>query len=412
MNGPARLPPDRLRVPARRERGIVLAIVLVLIFALITAVYAFQRRAIIDTTISRNRIDAAEADALAKGGLRIAEALVAIVRAKQLEGASGGAGPADESSPPTLTLPGGGGGGAGGSAALDALWQGIAQVPIEFEGGRTLRIEIEDEGAKLNLNALVAPEEPADPDDASAALDEEDAPERDEGDGLSEDDEAVEYLAEALEAIVDGMEGSAEDRSYDTDRIARNILDFIDADSTAIDGRNEDEYYRRQDPPYRAWNQPFVSVDQLGLVEDIDPALLEELRHYVTVHPVAGSAGINLNRAPPWVLKLVYSGVSGNRRLIDAKLVEDLIRLREKGKLVCDDQGADPRCVARSDVGNGDLGNGSVYPEASLPAQPTVFRVEASAQVGEITRRFEAIYDTRPIPGPQLLSWRRLRGND
>jgi Tfp pilus assembly protein PilX len=56
----------------RNERGIILAIVLVLIFALITAVYAFQRNAIIDATISRNRVDAAEADALAKGGLRIA----------------------------------------------------------------------------------------------------------------------------------------------------------------------------------------------------------------------------------------------------------------------------------------------------------------------------------------------------
>ncbi len=395
-------------LPDRRERGIVLAIVLVMIFALITAVYAFQRRAIIDTTISHNRIDAAEADALAKGGLRIAEALVAVVRAKQLQGENAGAPPADDSSPPTLQLPGGG---TGGATALDALWQGIGRVPIEFEGGRTLRIEIEDEGAKLNLNALVAPEDPGDQEDA-APLDEEPEPDRDEGDGLSEDDEAVEYLAAVLEAVVDGMEGSAEDRNYDTDRIARNILDFIDSDSTAIDGRSEDEYYRRQDPPYRAWNQPFVSVDQLGLVEDVDPALLEELRHYVTVHPIAGSAGINLNRAPPWVLKLVYSGTSGNRRLIDDKLAEDLIRLRNKGKLVCDDQGADPRCVTRSEVGNGDLGNGSIYPEASLPAQPTVFRVVAAAQVGDITRRFEAIYDTRPTPGPQLLSWRRLRGND
>jgi type II secretory pathway component PulK len=409
MSARARLTASAHNASPRRERGIVLAIVLVMIFALITAVYAFQRRAIIDTTISRNRIDAAEADALAKGGLRIAEALVAIVRAKQLTGAGGGAPPGDDTAPPTLTLPGAGG--AAGSAALDALWQGIGGVPIEFEGGRTLRIEIEDEGAKLNLNSLVAPEAPGDEADGQP-LDEEQEPDRDEGQGITEDDEAVEYLATVLEAIVDDMEGSAEDRSYDTDRIARNILDFMDADSTAIDGRSEDEYYRRQDPPYRAWNRPFVSVDQLGLVEDVDPPLLEELRHYVTVHPVAGSAGINLNRAPPWVLKLVYSGTSGNRGLIDDKLAEDLIRLREKGKLVCDDQGADPRCVARNEVGNGDLGNGSIYPEASLPAQPTVFRVVASAQVGNITRRFEAIYDTRPIPGPQLLSWRRLRGND
>ena len=55
---------------SRNERGIVLAIVLVMIFALVTAVFSFQRRAIIDTTIATNRLEAAEADALAKGGLR------------------------------------------------------------------------------------------------------------------------------------------------------------------------------------------------------------------------------------------------------------------------------------------------------------------------------------------------------
>lgn len=394
----------------RREGGIVLAIVLVMIFALITAVYSFQRRAIIDATISRNRVDAAEADALAKGGLRIAEALVAVVRAKQLQAAVGGGAPADDAAPPTLSLPGGGGA-AGGSGGIDALWQGIENVPIELEGGRTLRVEIEDEGAKLNLNALVAP--PATEEEGSdlPPLDEEEDPERDEADGLRDDDEAVEYLTEVMETVLDGMD-SAMDTPYDAERIAKNILDFIDSDSTAIDGRSEDEYYRRQDPPYRAWNQPLVSIDQLGLVEDVDPMLLEELRHYLTVHPIAGSQGINLNRAPPWVLKLVYSGASGNRRLIDARLVEDLVRLRQKGKLICDDQGADPRCVTRGDVGNGELGNGGIYPEASLPAQPVVFRVVASAQVGDITRRFEAIYDTRPNPGPQLLSWRRLRGNE
>ena len=84
--------------PVRRERGIVLAIVLVLIFALITAVYAFQRRALIDTTIAQNRLAAAEADALARGGIRIAEAIVYLSKLKaaaaegESEGGAAGAG--------------------------------------------------------------------------------------------------------------------------------------------------------------------------------------------------------------------------------------------------------------------------------------------------------------------------------
>ena len=404
---------------SRHERGIVLAIVLVMIFALVTAVYAFQRRAIVDTTIAINRLEASEADALARGGLRIAEMLVMIVRAKHREGEASGDNPLAENdlaSRSGSALPGAPGGGAG----VDMLWQSIGNFPFQLDEDHVLRIEIEDEGAKLNLNALVPPSG-APAADASNAPDpgeedEEDEPDElsleDDGEGTEASEEAIEYLTEVIQYVVDGMDVPAEQKNYDAVAIAENILDFMDGDGTAVNGRSENEYYRRQDPPYTAANQPLLSVDQIGLIEDVDPALLAELRHYVTVHPIGSTSGINLNQAEPWVLKLVYSGPSGNMRLLDDRMVEDIYKLRDKGKKICDDQGADPSCVPRADVGNGDLANGSIYPEASLPAKPVVFRVVASATVGDITRRFEAIYDTRPNPGPQLLSWRRLRGSD
>ena len=179
-----------------------------------------------------------------------------------------------------------------------------------------------------------------------------------------------------------------------------------------MNGRAEDEYYRRQDPPYTAWNAPLVSVDQLGLVEGIDPPLLEELRQYVTVHPIGATSGINLNRAEPWVLMLVGHGEGQDYELIGESMVEDLVKLRDDGKLACSDAGADPRCVALGEIGNGLFRNGSLYPDVALPARPSVFRVVVTARIGELTRRLEAIYDTRTSPTPQLLSWRRLRGVD
>jgi len=398
-----------------RERGIVLILVLVVIVAMITAVTAFQRRAMIDTTVSANRLDAAEADALARGGLRLAEVLLVVVRAKQAaDGAPGAAAGGDTANAASLL-----GGAAGG---LDALWQGLGDVPIDLGEGRTLRVEIEDEGAKLNLNALVPPK--AGPSTDTAALDSSDTDDevadrvREAEDTLGDDEEssaseeAVEYLTEVMQYVIDGMPQDASARAYDPKAIAENILDFMDGDTTSINGRSEDEYYRRQDPPYRAWNRPLVSVDQLALVEEIDPPLLHELRKYVTVHPIGATSGINLNRAEPWVLKLVYAGTSGNRRLLDDRLVEDIHDLREENKLACSTSGNDPRCVSLAEIGSGDLGNGEMYPPADLPAKPEVFRVTASASVGAITRRFEAIYDTRPASGPQLLSWRRLRGDD
>jgi type II secretory pathway component PulK len=365
----------------RRSTGIVLAIVLVLIFVLVTAVYGFQRRAIIDTSIAKNRLRSAEADALARGGLRIAEAVLFLARLKN-EAGSAGSGQAsigDLTSSP-----------AGGLPLPDELWASMGAYPLELADGQSLRISIEDEGARLNLNALVNPKDS--PDEES-------------------DEEAEEYLRRVLDYIIDGQADSANDKKYDTRALARNLLDYIDADDIARNGRNEDSYYASQDPPYRASNRPFLSFEEIGLVEGIDPPLLKAMRDYVTVHPIGGRQGINLNRAEPWVLAIVYAGTSGDRELVREGTVRDIWALRQKKKIICSEVAADPvRCVALNEVGNGDLAEGSIYPESLLPAQPIVFRAVAEARVGNITRRLEAVYDTRPLERPQLLSWRRLRG--
>lgn len=368
----------------RRSQGIVLAIVLVLIFVLVTAVYAFQRRAIIDTSIAKNRLQSDEAYALARGGLRIGEAVAYIARLKQ-EAEAAGASPQglnDDASGP----------GAAPLLAADALWAGIGAFPLELEGGRTLRISIEDEGARLNLNALVDPNVDV---------------------GEVGDEEAEEYLRRVLEYIIDGIDRRADGKNYNPGEIALNLLDYMDADDIARSGRDEDSYYRAQDPPYRARNGPFLSFEEIGLVEGVDPALLKEMRDYLTVHPIGSTRGINLNRAKPWVLSIVYSGTSNDRDLVRENTVRDIMELRGNSKILCTESSADPtRCVSLNELGNGALGEGSIYPETLLPAKPSVFRVVAEAQVGNLTRRLEAIYDTRPMAGPQLLSWRRLRGSD
>ncbi len=382
----ARLAPDSS--DQRGQRGIVLAIVLVLIFVLITAVYAFQRRAIIDTSITKNRLRTAEADVLARGGLRIAEAIVFVIRLKE-QSASPGPDAAAGSGPRI---------GLGASQlAPDQLWSRMGNYPLDLDGGRTLRISIEDEAARLNLNALVPQ-----------------ASESGEGDqpiALGSGEEAEEYLVQVLDHIVAGIEGAAEDRNYDTRAIAQNLLDYMDPDDTARNGRAEDSYYQGQDPPYRARNGPFLSVDEIGLVEGVDPRLLKEMRSYLTVHPIGGSLGINLNRAEPWVLSIVYTGTSGDRELLREQTVRDIWALRRSSKILCDDVGYDEsRCVALAEVGNGRLAEGSIYPEMPLPNRVSAYRVVAEATVGGLTRRLEAVIDTRSLEGPQVLSWRRLRG--
>jgi type II secretory pathway component PulK len=386
--------------PVRRERGIVLAIVLVLIFALITAVYAFQRRALIDSTIAQNRLAAAEADALARGGIRIAEAIVYLAKLKAAAAEGEAEGAAADAGGPASGL---------GQALLPGadLWERVGDFPLEFGGERLLRLSIEDEGVRLNLNALVPPSPPddgAEEDDLGAE------PEEDAGESL---DDAEQYLIAVLDYIVEGMPGTREEKRYDTTAIARNLIDWMDADETARDGRDEDAYYRDQDPAYRPANGPFLSFEEIGLVEGVDGRLLDALRESITVHPIAGREGINLNRAAPWVLSLVYAGVDGDRRLIGEKAVRAIWNLRGQGKILCGESGGDPkRCVPMNEVADGALAEGSIFPPVEIPAKPTVFRVVAEARVANLVRRHEAIIDTRSSEGPLLLSWRRLRGSD
>lgn len=390
-------PPNPIRGSGNeRERGIVLAIVLVLIFALITAVYAFQRRAIIDATIAQNRLSAAEADALARGGIRIAEAIVYLSRLKdsatEIDPAAAAGGPASGL----------------GQALLPSgdLWQRVGDFPLAFSRERSLRIRIEDEGVRLNLNALVPPSVPGEGDDDGLGA----RPADDAGESL---DDAELYLIAVLDYVIAGMEGTREEKNYDTTALARNLIDWMDADSTARDGRDENAYYQDQDPPYRAANGPFLSFDEIGLVEGVDGRLLDALRESVTVHPIGGQAGINLNRAEPWVLSLVYTGVDGDRRLLNEKAVRAIFHLRRQGKQICGEEGGDPkRCVPMNEVADGALAEGSIFPPVELPARPEVFRVVAEARVGNLVRRQEAIIDTRSAEGPLLLSWRRLRGTD
>jgi len=395
--------------PRKRERGIVLAIVLVLIFALIAAVYAFQRRAMIDTSIAQNRLAAAEADALARGGIRIAEAVLYLARLKQTAGAAGADAAALGAQAPGAAASADALSGLAGAALADGdLWQRIGDFPLEFSRGRQLRIVVEDEGARLNLNALV----PAAPPAGEAGG--EDAAPADDADAGTALDDAEQYLIEVVRYIVDGMPGAREAKRYDEEAIARNLIDWMDADSTARDGRDEDAYYRDQDPPYHARNGPFLSFEEIGLVEGVDGPLLAAMRASLTVHPVGGTAGINLNRAEPWVLALLYSGVEGDRRLVGEKTVRALWALRREGQEVCGGEaGGDPeKCVPLAEVANGALAEGSIHPPIELPAKPTVFRVVAEARVDNLVRRLEAVIDTRSEEGPLLLSWRRLRGSD
>ncbi len=216
--------------------------------------------------------------------------------------------------------------------------------------------------------------------------------------------EAEEFLKDFLERVIGENELATGGMPYDPRELARNLLDYMDADDVAISGRNEDDYYLAQDPPREAANRPLLSVDEVGLVEGFDMQLVEVLRPYVTVHPLLGDIGINLNTAPPHVLSMVYYGSGGDKRLADEDIVREIMRLRDEGAILC--TGATPPgmdCRSLNEVG---LGDGSIYPEVTLPMPTTVFTVTAEAEVGAVVRTIEAVVDVSIREEPRLLFWK------
>ena len=335
---------------AGRRDGIVLLIVLFFVLLLTTSVATFGRRAAVDALVARHRDAAREAEGLARGGVELAKALLLEDRLRE---------------------------------QAEQLRVDSADEPWALAGGfelpvgdlSTLRVRIEDAGARLNLNALFHDGEPRDP-------------------------KALPLLEALLERAIDEMSGRPEDKLYDPRELAESLVDFVDADEAGIgSGSVEDDPYQRADPPYRAANRPLLSLEELRLVAGFDGRLVEALRPYVTVHPWARGDGINPNTAPPHVLGLLYHGVSDEYRLADADQVADVLEGRRDGLLWCDPTATHARCRPLQEVVPG-----TIFPPPTYSAE--VFTVVSQATVGEVTRTVEAVVDRSALPRPAIVAWR------
>lgn len=337
-----------------RESGVVLPMVLFFSLLLVSSVATFTRRSVVDSMIASNRDAGARAEALARGGVRLAEAL--ILEDLALE--------ADEETVHTLS--------------------NSQRGPIAIDDGRggLLTLRIEDASSRLNVNALFA-----------------------YADDSGVDERSRFFLKAILELVIEEMDiPPGEKALYDPDELAANLIDWADADDIRLQGGPENAYYQEQDPPYQANNHALLSLDELRLVEGFDGPLVDALRPYLSVHPytIAGETGggINLNTAPPHVLKLLfYDDGLGDLILAKEDVIRQILDLREEGGVLCGDQG-DEGCTPISEI----VGPNPVYPPPTFSA--SVFRVQAQAQIGEVRRTVEAVIDRSQLPEPRRLSWR------
>lgn len=339
----------------------MLLVVLFFSVLLTVSVATFLRRATIDSMVVRNRDAAARAGALARGGIRLALGLLAQDRVSEQ---AGSVSPID---------------------AFDDLWAVASNQEFELGGG-TLRLNIEDAGARLNLNALFA---------------------LNDRDQWAKREQTEAYLILLFEKWIDELPLAPGERSlYDPRELAANLIDWVDGDEVRLHGGFEDDFYQRQDPPYRAGNGPLLSVDELRQVEGFDGLLVDHMRHYVSVYPWApggcGNAGIgcgvNLNTAPPHVLALLFYDDGVADRLATEDLVRGILRTREEGDGICGASNSAEGCTPiREFVVN------PIFPPPTVTAQ--IFVVGADAQVGDVRRRLEAVIDRSKAGEMRLLSW-------
>lgn len=337
----------------RDERGVVLLVVLVFALLLTSTVATFLHRSTLDTMIVRNRDARARADALARGGLRLAQGLIlADLTAQEEE---------------SLAV-----------NSSSSLWALVSGREIATKGGGTLRIDIQDSGSRLNLNAVIG---------------------HDEDDQLSSQTQPL--LEGLLEKVIDEMQLPPGEKVYDVSDLAENLIDYVDPDDVSLRGGSEDGYYQLQDPPYRAANRPLLSTDELRRVEGFDGKLVEALEPYVTVYPYAGTGGINLNTAPPHVLALLFFDDGVDLRLAPESTVREILEVREEGGVICAEDQSDESCTPIRE-----LVTNAIYPPPDVASN--VFTVVARARVGDVTRSIEAVMHRLEEGEVRLLSWRVL----
>jgi general secretion pathway protein K len=335
----------------RGSAGVALIAVLVFVFLAVSAAVLFLQRTTFNALAIGNHDNAARAEALARGGVRLATALLIEDRVQEQAAAF----------------------------AADSLadpWAQVRLAPLELPGGDVLRLTIEDAGARLNLNALFK-------------------------DGAPVNDEASQFLVALLNKVIEELPPPAdprERRERVAEELAENLMDYVDQDRERRSGGDEDEAYLERRPPSRAANRALLSLDELGAVEGFDPALVDALRPYVTVFPWAGdNLGINPNTAPPWVLALLYTGTSGDYRFVREDEVRRILEAREAGSLLCAVDADDARCSSLAEI----LPEG-VFPPPSFAAD--VFSIEAEARAGDAVRTVHAVIDRSKLAEPTLLA--------
>ncbi len=226
----------------RREKGMVLLLVLVVVALLATLLTELAFSTLVDLRLTETFRDSTRAYYLAKGGVRVGR----IILQEDTNGY-------DARNDP------------------NELWSlGLTNYPV---GDGVVSITVEDQGGMLDVNRLV---------DAA---------------GVNVDSIIKDRFYRFFRDVL-GLTNGEELTAALIDWIDKDDDLYVDPDSGVTLG-TENSYYQRLDKPYPCKNGRFDTQDELAMVRGFTPEVMKLIRDHLTVH---GSAQININTATAEVL--------------------------------------------------------------------------------------------------------------
>ncbi|HZV80646.1 MAG TPA: type II secretion system minor pseudopilin GspK, partial [Geobacteraceae bacterium] len=200
----------------RGQRGFALIVTLLVTALLVALVVEFITEVYVDTTSRQNYVDGQRASLLAESGIEGATKILQISLATQ-----------------------------GEFTSLQDQWAKPLEFPDEIGD---LRITIEEENGKLNLNYVAGPSGEFNP-----------------------------AYAESSGRLFKSL-------AFRADDLLDALADWIDTNDQPKPGGAESPYYMALKPPYGAGNSQLLTCDELAMVKGFDAGVLSKIRPFVTVY--------------------------------------------------------------------------------------------------------------------------------
>lgn len=169
-------------------------------------------------------------------------------------------------------------------------------------------------------------------------------------------------------------------------KLENTLADWIDSDGEPrVYGAEGADYYQGLSRPYMPANAYLESIDEMLMIKDYTPAIMDKIRQFVTVYSADGL--ININTAPREVLMSLSDDMTG-------ELADKLMEYRGQTPF-----------TDRSDIMKV---HGFEKTGFSLQDRITVrsdkFRVYSKARYGDTVREVEAVIQV----GKGILYWREM----